>query len=481
MPIKLTENVKKIFFELSLPSYRFFKKSDIHKFYVICPKSDIDILKITLSQIDLPFVIIEEDNVCSYKCENWYKQQIIKLNMDGIIETEYYLVLDSDIFLTKSFSYSDMFYNNKIKMSSEKFCKGNISDFAVNPSWWEASCKVLNYDVKNLYERDLMSATPQILITSVVKELIQRLINIDRYWPRLICEYKCTEFTLYYIHLLQTKKENLYTIEGFPLFLFDKETNVLDYNQDSKVIQNAFLESKAHFCVLQSYLKQNLNPFLRESRKYTTTNIALVASYIFPEKPQHVNYLERLEQIIETFKSIKKKIPNCYIICIEGGRINPYIYDLYLNYCDVLLYHGENKDMKQYTNSTKNIGVGELKLLEKGIDFIIENKMIINKEFLFKVGARYILNDKFNLSCWDSSKYNFKTTFDTVLRENVYITGLYSIPYFEIYNFKKMCDVEDFVMVEKYYSDSIEKSKVNYLDVLGLYGYMSYKRTYFEK
>lgn len=480
MPIKLTENVKKIFFQLTLPSYRFFKKSDISQFYIICPKSDIDILKTALSEIDLPFILIDENNVCSYEGIDWYKQQIIKLNMAGIIKTEYYLVLDSDIFLTKPFSYSDMFCSGKLKMSSEKFCKGNISDFAVNPSWWESSCKVLNYNITDLYERDLMSVTPQILITSIVKELIQRLINIDRYWPKLICDNKCTEFTLYYIHLLQTKKENLYINLGHPLFLFDKETNVLDYNQDSKVIQNSFLKSKAHFCVLQSYLKQDLNPFLRESRKYTTTNIALVASYIFPERTQHVNYFERLEQIIETFKSIRKKIPNCYIICIEGCKINSYMYELYLNYCDVLLYYGDDENMKQYTNSIKNIGIGELKLLEKGIDFIIENNMM-NKNFLFKVGARYILNDNFNLSLWDMTKYNFKTTFDTVLKENVYITGLYSIPYSDIHNFKKICDVEDFVMIEKYYSDVLEKSKVNCIDVLGLYGYMSYKRTYFEK
>ena len=68
-----------------------------------------------------------------------------------------------------------------------------------------------------------------------------------------------------------------------------------------------------------------------------------------------------------------------------------------------------------------------MKLLEKGIEYILTNNII--SKYVFKITPRYKLTDRFNLDNYKTDKYCFQTSFDVAIKEIVYITKLYSIPF----------------------------------------------------
>ena len=113
--------------KIQLPTFRkFLKLNDLHKFYIITRKQDIDIIKNTLIKEfpEFPFVFIDElELVPELKTfplhqvtvhPGWIIQQLVKFEIAKQIETEYYFSFETDMFLTKSFSYKDIFNDGKI-------------------------------------------------------------------------------------------------------------------------------------------------------------------------------------------------------------------------------------------------------------------------------------------------------------------------------------------------------------------------------
>ena len=117
-------------------------------------------------------------------------------------------------------------------------------------------------------------------------------------------------------------------------------------------------------------------------------NLVVITSVIrSPKESFHITEETRLEQTIKTIVTIKEKIPNPYIVLIEGGPVND-------NDKNLLVSAGVNDysfyDVSQYSRSG-----GELKML---CSFFFSDKF---KELrnsitsVSKISGRYFLNDKF--------------------------------------------------------------------------------------
>jgi len=103
---------------------------------------------------------------------------------------------------------------------------------------------------------------------------------------------------------------------------------------------------------------------------------------------------DRLQQTLETIKSIKEKVPKALIILLEGSNISSYeISKLYPNVNKIMLF--ESEESKCYFN-TKSYGeVYKLLTISKKLENIPFNKV-------FKISGRYYLNDNFNIDNFGS-------------------------------------------------------------------------------
>jgi hypothetical protein len=235
---------------------------EVYKIFVITSNNMIEKLK---EFKFLTFINEEEIEPSSNYEEKWFYQQILKLKIARLIKTKYYLILDDDMFLIKELKFKDLFYNNRVIYFHEKYPHGAPVGYT-NPFWWENSCKILNYNVENLYNKtDLMGVTPQTMITDIVLELLNVLPTKMNYF---------TEYSLYWIYIIQTNKQNLYTIEGPKLLDYtDEEYNIFDNKTDNesyKIVENTLNCQKYHFLLIQSFYVKTLGDKYYLLEKYLT-------------------------------------------------------------------------------------------------------------------------------------------------------------------------------------------------------------------
>jgi hypothetical protein len=199
---------------------KFLDSSSVCEFLIICKKNEIDIVKKALIEhpSPLPIQLLSEDLIVTEKVINntsgWYLQQLLKLGIAKIIKTPLYLILDADCFLTKPFSYKDLFHEGKIII--DKIC------WTHNPGWWLDSMKIIEeVSLHELSAQLAMAVTPQILVTEVVCQLVDYLNHKEALvrWDEYLSLKKFTEYSLYWLFLIKLKKLDLYQLANGPSLL----------------------------------------------------------------------------------------------------------------------------------------------------------------------------------------------------------------------------------------------------------------------
>ena len=503
MPLKInTLNSYKIFTEISLPLYdKFLETEYLDYFYIICPQNDIhNISKYTDKYPNIPFKFIPESCILHENMgsvDGWLKQQVIKLSISSVIKTQHYLIVDSDLYLNQPLTYADLFNDNRVKYSYEPWQTENGKFYSTNSNWWESSCNILGYPIDNLHgQTELMGVTPQTMITCKVAELLIHVNQIyGENWQRIICDMKFTEYTLYWIFLLMNNDTHLYTTSGKALWKHDLSRNILHYHSEDEqknIVSRSMCDKYTHFSVIQSYLPVNIDVMkiqIFKNSKNEYDAVFLVSSTVTPTQLKFFSVEERYLQTLETVRSIRKHIPNSLCILIEGSILSDKHKNEFIKNFDYVLEFGKDQEVLAYTRNIINIGHGEQKLLEKGIEFV-QNHILswCTTKFVFKLGARYILSSKFDILNYDENKYNFYEEFDGDGKSlEVYTTGLYSIPLNRLDMFKT-CLVNvhkhlsvDTEMIEKYFYDHVLKNEVNTLKILGLEGRLNYNGNFFSK
>ena len=113
--------------KVMLPTFRkFLNIDDLHKFYIISPKKDLEIIEKRLSKEfpEFPYEYVDELELLPqlktfplHKVTvhpGWMIQIMTKLEIAKRMETEYYMTHETDLFLTKLFSYENMFNGGKL-------------------------------------------------------------------------------------------------------------------------------------------------------------------------------------------------------------------------------------------------------------------------------------------------------------------------------------------------------------------------------
>jgi hypothetical protein len=178
-------------------------------------------------------------------------------------------------------------------------------------------------------------------------------------------------------------------------------------------------------------------------------------------------------------------IPNSYCLIVEGSELTSQEMKIFRKVSDGLVYIPDtNKDAEVYINNNCNIGIGECKLLEIGINYIEKNN--IQGNVYLKLSARYRLTAVFSLEKFISEKYCFASVYNKDINQYIFNTVLFSIPKTDFTEFKHVlykisCSLGHHSMIEKSIKDSISSDKINIISLpLGVEGNISYNGAYFS-
>ncbi len=135
---------------------------------------------------------------------------------------------------------------------------------------------------------------------------------------------------------------------------------------------------------------------------------------------------ERFEQTLETIKSIRKKVLNSYIVLFEcsSSSISIEYQEKLISECDLFLdFHTDSSIKQIYENLSSRpelITYGKSLLETKGLLNVLytikKHNLFSDSQRVFKMTGRYLLNDDFNISDYESKflegkyiikKYNY--------------------------------------------------------------------------
>ena len=144
------------------------------------------------------------------------------------------------------------------------------------------------------------------------------------------------------------------------------------------------------------------------------SNLVLITSKIvtsnnpfnYVEKRSIYTVKERYNQTLDTIASIKKHIPNNYIILMDNSvLIEKWIKKLRMN-VNLFINPTDNLELNNDTDNHSSKAVSELSQMIYAIEKIKEMNLIW--KYFFKISGRYLLNNKFKFERYQNEDNNFK-------------------------------------------------------------------------
>lgn len=161
---------------------------------------------------------------------------------------------------------------------------------------------------------------------------------------------------------------------------------------------------------------------------------------------------QRLEQTIETLKSIRTKDLNAYIIISEASidkSITAEESQQLVEYADVIINLSNNKELQDIYHSTTNHDIvknySEMLACIKIYNYIATTNLASSYDRVFKLSGRYLLNDNFKFETYEpiADKIVFasrrQSQFDPHITGSLseqFMCRLYSFPMSDIRLFK---------------------------------------------
>jgi hypothetical protein len=257
------------FLKIGMVSYaKYLDTSTLKDFFVVVPAADVAVVQsmLTSAYPTFPWRVINEDTLLHATIPpGWARQQTVKLAVSMLVQTETYLIVDDDTYLTKPFSSSNM----RDPSSGKLLLNKTKIDF---PFFFLWSAQVLRADFEMVQDAPChMAITPEIFVTSVVKDIVRWLVDNygnQKKWQVFLAEHKYTEYCLYWIWLLQRNKASeLYAIDS-PLSLYGHATTGDEHDLSSQV-QKSFEDNQNFwFSFVQTSLPHSVDQVEKTVRRF---------------------------------------------------------------------------------------------------------------------------------------------------------------------------------------------------------------------
>ena len=185
----------------------------------------------------------------------------------------------------------------------------------------------------------------------------------------------------------------------------------------------------------------------------------------------------RLQQTLNTIETVKKYLPNSYILLSEGSTLTEEEYEKLSSLVNHVL-------LIDSPDITKGKSIGELRILIESMNYINSRKLEYNK--IYKLSGRYWLNESFDDTKYSESLYTFKLRradsyfVRYVLYGREVITFLFCVPRIKSKEFYQLITgihykltnlvFFKFMNIETCMFLSIDDSEINYINRLGCSG-----------
>jgi hypothetical protein len=190
--------------DILFSSLRHFTTPDtFDKIIIVVPHDEFEDAKgYARAWSDFPVEVVDEslhmtafaDFMQPHQIRPWHRQQIIKLYTPALIDTEYFIVFDPDVFATHPFTIDTLLPGGRALT--------HMQPRMVEPKVWRPSSQLLNQDPH--LDRDGIWWTPAILSSTICRSLQARLEELYKTdWIRvLLANYTIdwTEYTLYWLN-----------------------------------------------------------------------------------------------------------------------------------------------------------------------------------------------------------------------------------------------------------------------------------------
>lgn len=340
-------------FNILLPSFFYFQEKNlIYNFIIIYKKNEKNLLDYWLNisksknyDFNNFTFICESDIISNIPKNTYYFQMYLKLYVHKIVEYEYYIVLDSDIFFCKKFNNSNFYdsINNKAYFKKE-----------YRTDNWAKRCEKI-YNIKLEY---LFNQTPFVFRKSLLQFIFKK------YQVKLrILKNNCSEYTLYQTILQKNNMiENNYIEHKFKEksinYFFVKKSNNIEDDIKNKM-KSIFNNYNNNIVVsgIQSRIKQNFDiykilkmyiPFI-SLKKYKIAILTVVSGNLYYERYKEAIELKRNYCKYHNYDFIFNKVNDNYHI--KNGWLKIYFmlrnlkkYDyIFMSDADVVI---TNKDKR---------------------------------------------------------------------------------------------------------------------------------------
>lgn len=191
---------------------------------------------------------------------------------------------------------------------------------------------------------------------------------------------------------------------------------------------------------------------------------------------------QRYEQLLETIKSVREKIPNSFIYLVEYSNFS-YEQVLELNYMCDYFHNLYGMDLADDIYSEYK-AFGERIMTYKALEYIVSTYKVEN---IFKISGRYRYSEKFDYKLYDNNQMNFYPIFND--KNNINTCG-YKIPsnYIPIFLKYLQNNRENIITnfkgsYEQYIASFVKENKdfVQFLPSLGIEGRVSVCGSFFDK
>jgi hypothetical protein len=185
------------------------------------------------------------------------------------------------------------------------------------------------------------------------------------------------------------KQEYLFTIDD--TIYFDQQW--IDYFSPASVVErkNIWFKNMAHknIVLVTSKIKVTNHPF----------------SYV--KKRSFYSVQERMVQTIQTIRSIRKYIPDSYIVLLDNSVFNPFEYKLLETLTDTFMNITNDLVLNYFTDVFEYKAFGEISQQITFLSLFLKEDLSCIQNF-FKITGRYELNEQFDYSKYDNRENIFK-------------------------------------------------------------------------
>jgi hypothetical protein len=230
--------------------------------------------------------------------------------------------------------------------------------------------------------------------------------------------------------IYKVKQDYFYTVE--PVFYYNSfwdnyfidstSQNSISKIEETKIEETKIEETKTEEVIFKNI--ENKNVVFITSKIHVSKN-----KFSYIDNRSIYTSEERLIQTIETIESIRKYIPDSYIILFDNSIFNPLEKSILKKLTDSFINIVDNEELNYYTDICEIKAFADISQQNAFLDLFLSDKntdSLSSIQHFFKISGRYLVNSDFDFNKYDNDKNIFKRN-NTIPKKEYFYTCFYKL------------------------------------------------------